>query len=110
MALAVGLSESAVQCAAQKDLFIHLLWRHSSAPNNIPFLFYSIVFHYAGWLNRILSPAIIINQNYGLKKMEMEKIAYQDVKHEQEPKNNSVMRKREVKAGRVRERFCICAV
>lgn len=36
-------------------------------PTTHHFYFILLVFHSAGWLNRIMSPTIIINQNYGLK-------------------------------------------
>lgn len=54
-------------------------------PTTHHFYFIPLVSHSAGWLNRIMSLTIIINQNYGPKKLEAEEIAYQDVMQEQDP-------------------------
>lgn len=42
-------------------------------PTTHHFYFILHVSHSAGWLNRIMSPTIIINQNYGLKKLRLGK-------------------------------------
>lgn len=53
--------------------------------HTISILFYSSL-TLLGGSTELCPPTIIINQNYDLKKMKADEIAYQDVKQEKDPK------------------------
>lgn len=102
-ALAVGLFESAVQLW---EIYPFICCGYAQMhPTTHHFYFILLVSHSAGWLNRIMSLTIIINQNYGLKKWRQRKLLTRTSSRRGTPKRSSVMRER---GGW--ERICIHAV
>lgn len=69
------LLSGSISSAALRDLSIHLLWLRLNAPttHHSYSIFILLISHFAGWLNRIMFPRIIINQNYGLKQWRQRK-------------------------------------
>lgn len=89
----------------RSERFIHSFvvdMRECTKQHTVLFYFILLLFHSAGWLNRIMSPAIIINQNYSLKNGRQRKRLTATSSEDGEPKRGGENRRK--------QKICICSV